>query len=323
VQVAVVFFADPTVGLGAKNATLTIDNHNAPAPPAAFPFPLTANIEPGNVVDVAAVFDKSGSMADAIPGGQRKVDAAVEAGQLLVQLILPDLGNRVGVTRFSTTADSFEVMQEVTAGNQGAITGGINAATLAPGGNTAIAAGAMVGLKQFAVPRAGPVPATLSKAMIVLTDGKDNTAYLNPDDNKFYTVTGIQADNPTPPPATVATNAFAPPGDVKVFAVGLGTGQDIDLGQLAALSSGAGGRFLTADPASAHGRIPAHEVLHANLHGLGRLCDHHRPRLSDLPQPDTYHRVRPAARRHGRHGWSSTTLRVFGCHSSCRARRAK
>ncbi|MGH6847200.1 MAG: choice-of-anchor D domain-containing protein [Methylocella sp.] len=251
VQVAVVFFADPAFGLGPRNATLTIGNHNDPAAPATFPFPLTANIVPGNVVDVAAVFDKSGSMGDSIPGGGRKVDAAVQAGQLLVQLIPPDLGNRAGVTRFSTIADSFEVMQDVTAGNQAAIVGQINATTLAPGGNTAIAAGAMVGLKQFAVPRAGAVPATLSKAMIVLTDGKDNTAFFNPDDNKFYTVTGIQASNPTPPPATVATNAFAPPGDVKVFAVGLGTGQDIDLVQLAALSSGAGGKFLVADPASA------------------------------------------------------------------------
>lgn len=250
VQVAVVFFADPAHGLGPANATLTIGNHNDPAAPATFPFALAANIVAGNVVDVAAVFDKSGSMGDAIPGGGHKVDAAVQAGQLLVQLIPPDLGNRVGVTRFSTTADSFEAMQEVTAANQATIAGQINTTTLAPGGNTAIAAGAMVGLKQFQVPRVGPVPATLSKSMIVLTDGLDNTAFLNLDDNKFYTVTGIQAANPTPPPATVATNAFAPPGDVKVFAVGLGTGQDIDLNQLAALSSGAGGQFLVADPTS-------------------------------------------------------------------------
>jgi von Willebrand factor type A domain len=250
VQVAVVFFADPTHALGPANATLTIGSHNDPTAPPTFTFALTANIVAGNVVDVSAVFDKSGSMNDPIPGGGHKVDAAAQAGQLLVQLIPPDLGNRAGVTRFSTTADSFEVMQAVTSANQATIAGQINTTTLAPGGNTAIAAGAMVGLKQFAVPRVGPVPPTLSKTMIVLTDGMDNTAYLNPDDNKFYTVTGIQALNPTPPPNTVATNAFAPPSDVKVFAVGLGTGQDIDLNQLAALSSGAGGKFLIADPTS-------------------------------------------------------------------------
>ncbi|MEO9191986.1 MAG: choice-of-anchor D domain-containing protein [Acetobacteraceae bacterium] len=250
VQVAVAFFADPTHGLVPANATLTIDNHNDPNAPPSFTFALAANIVAGNVVDVAAVFDKSGSMGQAIPGGGTKTDAAVQAGQLLVQLIPPDLGNRAGVTRFSTTADSYQLMQPVTTADQTAIAGQINAGNLAPAGNTAIAAGAMEGLKQFLVPRGGPIPPTLSKSMIVLTDGMDNTAYLNPDDNKYYSVTGIEALNPTPPPNTVATNPFAPPGDVKVFAVGLGTGQDIDTNQLAILSSGAGGKFLVADPTS-------------------------------------------------------------------------
>ena len=251
VQVAVVFFADPAHALGPANATLTIDNHNDPTAQPSFTFALGANIVAGNVVDVAAVFDKSGSMDDAIPGGGHKIDAAIQAGQLLIQLIPPDLGNRVGVTRFSTTADNFQVMEEITAANQAGIEAQINTGTLAPGGSTAIAAGTMEGLKQFAVPRTGPTPANLTKSMILLTDGLDNTAYLNPDDNKYYTVTGIQAFNPAPPPPTVATNPFAPPGDVKVYAVGLGTGQDIDLNQLAALSTGAGGKFLVADPTSA------------------------------------------------------------------------
>lgn len=244
----IVFFADPAHALGAATATLTIGNHNDPVAPASFAFTLTATIVAGNVVDVAAVFDKSGSMGDAIPGGGTKTDAAVQAGQLLVQLIPPDLGNRAGVTRFSTTADNFVTMEDITAASQSTIANQINGTTLAPGGNTAIAAGAMEGLKQFQVPRTGPIPPTLAKAMIVLTDGQDNTAYLNPDDNQFYSVEGIEALNPNPPPATVPTLGFAPPSDVKVYAVGLGTGQDIDTDQLQTLSSGAGGQFLTADP---------------------------------------------------------------------------
>jgi len=244
----IVFFADPTHALGAATATLTIDGHNDATAPASFTYTLSANIVAGNVVDVAAVFDKSGSMADPIPGGGTKTDAAVQAGQLLVQLIPPDLGNRAGVTRFSTTADNFVGMQDITGASQGTVGGQINSTTLAPGGGTAIAAGAMEGMKQFLVPRAGPIPATLAKVMIVLTDGKDNTAYLNPDDGKYYSILGVEAFNPTPPPPTVPTLSFAPPGDVKVFAVGLGTGQDIDLMQLDALSSGAGGKFMVADP---------------------------------------------------------------------------
>ena len=248
VQVAVVFFADPAHPLGPANATLTIGAHNDPAAPATFTYPITASIIAGNVVDVAAVFDKSGSMAQLVPGGGDKTAAAVQAGRLLVQLIPPDLGNRAGVTRFSTTADNYAPMQEITAGNQAAVASQISGANLAAGGDTAIAAGAMEALKQYAVPRTGPTPANLAKTMIVLTDGKDNTAYLNPDDGLLYSIEGIEQLNPTPPPAKVPTNAFAPPSDVKVYAVGLGTGQDIDLNQLSILSSGAGGQYLVADP---------------------------------------------------------------------------
>jgi hypothetical protein len=245
VQVGVAFFADPAHALGSANATLTIGGHNDPAAPATFTFPLTADIAAGNVVDVAAVFDRSGSMVDAVPGGGTKMDAAIQAGQLLVELIPPDLGNRVGVTRFNTQADSFLVMQAVTAANQTATAAQISSANLVPANGTAIAAGAMVALKQFAVPRGGPVPPTLTKAMVVLTDGQDNTAYLNPDDGKYYTILGVEAANPNPPPGTVPTNSFAGPSDVATYGVGLGTGQDIDLNQLNQLT---GNKYQVANP---------------------------------------------------------------------------
>jgi hypothetical protein len=250
VELAIVFFADPAHALGPATATLTIGNHNDPTAPPSFVFPLTANIVAGGVIDVTAVFDKSGSMNDSVPGGGRKTDAAVQAGKLLVQLIPPDLGNRIGVTRFSTTADNFVGMTEVTSANQANLAQQVDSTALAPGGSTAIAAGAMTALAQYQVPRSGPAPAMLTKSMVVLTDGQDNTAFLNPADNKYYTVEGITAGNPTPPPATVSTNAFAPPSDVKVYAVGLGVGQDIDIHQLQTLSTGGGGQFLTVDPTS-------------------------------------------------------------------------
>lgn len=87
------------------------------AAPPSFTFALTANIVARNVEDVDAVFDKSGSIADPIPGGATKTEAAVQAGQLLVQLVPPDFGNRAGVTRFSTTAANFELMQAATTAN--------------------------------------------------------------------------------------------------------------------------------------------------------------------------------------------------------------
>jgi hypothetical protein len=248
VQVAVAVFADPAHALGPAGATLTIGNHNDPNAPATFTYALSANIAAASVVDVAAVFDRSGSMSDPVPGGGTKTDAVVQAGQLLVQLIPPDLGNRAGVTRFSTTAENYAQMTEITSANQVSVAGQISAANLTPSGATAIAAGAMEGLKQYAVPRNGPTPPSLEKAMVVLTDGQDNTAYLNPDDGQFYSIEGIEQRNPTPPPTRVATNPFAPPSDVKVYAVGVGAGQDIDTHQLQILSSGAGGQFLVADP---------------------------------------------------------------------------
>src|SRR5262249_45418169 len=93
----------------------------------------------------------------------------------------------------------------------------------------------------------GGQPAHLTKAMIVLTDGIDNTAFKNPDDGQLYTILGIDAWDPTVT-THVSTKAFTPPPDVKIYAIGLGSGVDIDKNQLAALSSAAGGYYGMIDP---------------------------------------------------------------------------
>ncbi|QMU58319.1 MAG: choice-of-anchor D domain-containing protein [Boseongicola sp.] len=251
VIVPVVFYADGAPPATA-NALLTINNHNDASAAASFDYTLSGDIIAGNVVDAVAVLDRSGSMDDAIPGGGTKMQAAIHAGRLLVNLMPPDIENRVAATSYSTNANTFLGIDEITAGNQGAKVNAINAGEpeLVPDGWTAIAAGMMVGEKEFAVPRAGAMPAELVKAMIVLTDGLDNTAYLNPDDNRHYSILGGQARDPANTSNFIDTEPYAPPGDVDIYGIGLGTGENIDTMQLASISSAAGGYYGTVDPTS-------------------------------------------------------------------------
>lgn len=245
-EVVVVFFANAAPPKAAS-ATLTIDNHNDTTSPASFSRPLTANVIAGNAVDAIAVIDTSGSMADPAAGGGNKMAAAIQAGKLFVNLIPPDLGNRVAATRFSTDATTFLPIQEVTAANQAAKVDTIKDPPLAPSGWTAIAAGIMTAIPEFAVPHAGATPANLTKAIVVMTDGKDNTAFKNPADGKYYSL-GTSAQDPANTANVIPTLPFVPPSDVRIYAIGLGTGQDIDAQQLAGLSSDAGGYYGAADP---------------------------------------------------------------------------
>jgi archaellum component FlaG (FlaF/FlaG flagellin family) len=245
-EVVVVFFANAAPPRIAA-ATLTIDSHNDPTAPPSFSFPLSANVIAGNVVDAVAVFDTSGSMSDLVQGGGTKMAAAIQAGRLLASLIPADLGNRIAATRFSTDATTFLPIGEVTSGNQQTMIDAITNPPLAPNGSTAIAAGLMTGIPEFAVPRTGTAPANLTKAVVVLTDGMDNTAFKNPADNQYYSLS-TQARDPANLGATIPTNRFTPPAGVKVYAVGLGTGLDVDASQLAYVSSGAGGYWNAVDP---------------------------------------------------------------------------
>ena len=163
----------------------------------------------GNAVDAIAVIDTSGSMADPAAGGGNKMAAAIQAGKLFVNLIPPDLGNRVGATRFSTDATTFLPIQEVTAANQAAKVDTIKDPPLAPSGWTAIAAGIMTAIPEFAVPHAGATPANLTKAIVVMTDGKDNTAFKNPAYGKYYSL-GTSAQDPANTSNVIPTLSFVP-----------------------------------------------------------------------------------------------------------------
>jgi hypothetical protein len=180
---------------------------------------LLALAIPPPPVDTVLIFDRSGSMSDAtgIPG-KRKVDLAIEAGQLYVSLIKDN--DRIGVVRFNDVAgDPADVLLHMeVAGGPGDGMGRDNAnnnlttANLNPSGNTSIGAGILLGSDVLDSAVAD------SRALIVLTDGRQNT-------------------DPDIPDATATVSTKVP--KQRVFAVGLGLNQLEDkLVQIASVTNG-------------------------------------------------------------------------------------
>lgn len=237
ITVAVVFFANAAPRI--TNAQLIIEGHNATNAAQSFTFALSAAIIAPVAVDAALVLDRSGSMADKI-GTRKKVDAAVAGGKLFAELIRPDLDDRLTVVKYDNIIDVIQPIVSVTSANQPKIVATVNATELSPRGSTCIAGGVMVALDQLAVPRAAP-PAALTKAMVVLTDGMDNTAYLNPADGQWYSILGRNAWGPAG--SLIATQAFPIPSDVKIYGIALGKEEDTDKDALNRLSTTTGAYY--------------------------------------------------------------------------------
>jgi hypothetical protein len=225
---AVTFFANAVPA--AVTGQLTIDNHNDAAAPASFVFPLEATIVNAFSVDVDLVFDRSGSMSDS-SGPRIKIDTAIDAGRLFVQLGRPDVDDRIGMVKFNQTPTIFSALTAITAANQGMLVGRINGTELAPTNSTAIAGGVLEGLRDLNSSPRPVAPPVLSRALVVLTDGLDNTPYTNPDDGVSYTLLGGNG-----------TTALPMPPDVRVYGVGIG--DNIDTGRLAQLAHATRGQFL-------------------------------------------------------------------------------
>jgi len=180
---------------------------------------LLAKAVPPMPIDSVLVFDRSGSMSEptGVPG-QRKVDLAIEAGKLYVALLKNN--DQIGIARFNNVAndpaDILLNMEVVGEPGDGLGRDDANAklipANLNPSGNTSIGAGILLGSKVLDSAVAN------SRALIVLTDGIQNTA-------------------PDIPVATAAVSAKVP--KQRVFAVGLGLNQLEDkLVQIASVTNG-------------------------------------------------------------------------------------
>lgn len=250
VLVAVNFWA--TGAPGPRSATLTLEQLSGGAVVASQDYPLSAVVVPGVALDLAAALDRSGSMADPVCERQ-KSDAAIEAGQLLVQLMRPDVDDRVATVRFNQNPEPIQPItpvSESTAPTQDAVAAGLNATSLAPDGSTSIAGAAMAGLAEIETPRPAP-PGELRKVVVILTDGMDNTAYQDPATGTWYSVMGGRSRRPSSSFGIpwslfdmVDTEPLSWPMGVSGYAVGIGAEENIDRGQLAALSTGSGGFYL-------------------------------------------------------------------------------
>ena len=255
--VPVAFIADQPPGV-ITGATLRISSTN---PVFSRDYPLTATILPPIPLDAALVIDRSGSMADPL-GSRRKIDAAISAGQLFVELLRPDLDDRVALVRFSTSPEVVQGITPVVTApppSQSDIRTQVAAAIPPAAGFTGITGGTLFGIQQVNIPR--PIaPPTLRKAVVVLTDGIENRAHEDPPGSgNWFTLLGGLSLKPTSFPVSTSPVAF--PADVQVFAVGLGRTGEVSEPQLNALS--------TPPPSSPPGSPPASPFrVNQDLSGL-------------------------------------------------------
>jgi hypothetical protein len=248
VAVGIAFFAN--VAPKSCSATLTLSGSNATnVPPAqTWTFPLTAEIVAPAAVDAGLIIDHSGSMNDPL-GTKKKIDAAVAGAQLFVEMLRTDMDDRVNVVKFNQAADVVQPMVLVTSATsdatherQSVIVSNVQTQVPPPVGNTAIASGCMTSFDEMAKPRA-TTPAILHKAAVLLTDGKDNTAFEHPPaSNNWFSLKG---DNGFAKPngGIVDTSQMPVPGGVKFYAIALGTGTDVDKSRLDLVTAATGGSF--------------------------------------------------------------------------------
>ncbi len=236
--VAVAFFA----GVPAKivSASLTLSGHNATNVPASqtWTFPLTAEITPPVALDVALVVDRSDSM-NASLGSRIKLDAAIASSQLFVQLLRPDLDDRVAVVRFNNDRNVVVPITPVTTSGSptpAQILDKINSDIRPATGLTAVAGGTMLGVHEVQTPHPGN-PSPLNRAVIVLTDGIENTAFEEPAGTWLSILGGTMYKPDAVTVAdTVDTVPVSWPSDIQRYAIGVGHPGEVSPDQLNGLT---------------------------------------------------------------------------------------
>jgi Mg-chelatase subunit ChlD len=154
-------------------------------------------ISGGDNADVVVVLDRSGSMSAEVSSGRSRLEAAKDAAKLLVSLMKP--ADRVELIAFDSTVT---VAQPFTS-DQAALNAAIDAIDL--GGTTAVWA---AGRQAVADLVASGRPAPVAHAVILLTDGVDNSS------------------PPDPVAARAGLISEATAAGVPVYTIGLGDGTD-------------------------------------------------------------------------------------------------
>ena len=236
--VAIAFFAGNPPNIA--NATLTLSGHNATnfPPSRTWIFPLTAEITPPVAIDAALVVDRSDSMTHNL-GSRVKMDAAISASQLFVELLRPNLDDRVAIARFNNDRNVIVPMTAVsttTSPTQDEIRQKIDTDIRPATGLTAIAGGTMLGMHEVQKPHPGN-PSPLNRAVVVLTDGIENTAFEEPS-GTWLSIKGGKMYKPTATVVTdtVDTGPVTWPSDIDRYAIGIGRDGEVDFSQLDALT---------------------------------------------------------------------------------------
>lgn len=222
--------------------------------------PITGNVIPWPTVASVMVLDKSGSMdwASGIPG-YRRIDVLKAAAPVFVEM-LPD-NDGVGVVSFDH--DAYPVTPVALAGIP-VIGGGRLAAKSAitghasSGGATAIGDGV-----ELAHNTLQPLGGFAHKAMIVFTDGHETDAKYISDVAGFI--------------------------NERVFAIGLGTSQQLNPAALSALARGTGGYLLMTDNLGSNDLLRLHKYFLQILAGVTNAAIVIDPESAELPGQE--HRI--------------------------------
>ncbi len=132
---------------------------------------------PAKDVDVVVVFDRSGSMSLTGLSGSDKITEAQQAAALFISLLRTGASHRVGLVSFSTTASLDFGLAAANAATKNTLIGPVPPGTggtvggLAAGGSTTIGGGLQSALTMFP----SPGPATNTRAILLMTDGLENT----------------------------------------------------------------------------------------------------------------------------------------------------
>jgi hypothetical protein len=200
-----------TAGKPGETATGTVTIHCTETG-QQWTLPITANVIARPTVAAMMVLDISGSMNDDAGDGRRKRDVLIDAAVSFVDILQP--GNALGMVTFDQTAHDLMPVTDIGAyvvgGGRVAAKSALSGYAPNPAGTTSIGNGVELGHARL-------VPATAydRRAMIVLTDGLENTS-------KYI--------------ADVKSSI-----DDRVFAIGLGTPEGVSTAALAALASGTKG----------------------------------------------------------------------------------
>jgi len=169
---------------------------------------------------VAMVLDHSGSMADDAGDGTAKVTKLREAANIFINAMLQ--GDGLGIVRFDDKAQLLmpvtDVGPPISGAGRIAATGHINGPEVDPAGSTSIGAGVVAGKTALDSAQAAASPHYDVTAMLVLTDGEENTA---------------------PFLADVGSSITA-----NTFAIGLGQPENISTAALNTLTQGHNGYLL-------------------------------------------------------------------------------